>query len=237
MQALNTFCSTFEFHTIIIEISTFSEKVSQPNFNSLKTVWRNPTMSTLENVWENRSAGVKVVRESLLLWLSEGEDVGQLLEEKKGSYCEKLKCWLLDYRNLSYSSCPFDSSGRWMNVEGEFAVFKPEPGLQISTTFMELKDGRALCGVEAGDCGWMVYVEGMTEEQMKRLEPGQTIVVKLNLVAIELSGKLLLMGCRIFEDNNNAVTVEEGGDSVQGEEVRRSYVQASAANCVFFTWN
>ena len=187
-------------------------------------------MSTPVNVWENIIPGVKVVRESLFLRLSEGESVDQLLEEKKGSYCKKLKSWLLDCRNLSCSFCPFDSSGRWMNVEGEFAVFKPEPGLQISTTFMELKDGQALCGVEAGDCGWVVYVEGMTEEQMEGLEPGQTILVKLNLVTMELSGKLLMVGCSISEENNNN-TVEDGGDNVQEERMR--YVQASAANCVF----
>ena len=116
-----------------------------------------------------------------------------------------------------------------MNVEGEFAVFKPEPGLQISTTFMGLKDRHALCGVEAGDCGWIVYVEGMTEEHMEDLEFGQTVVVKLNLVAQELSGKLLLMGCCVFEENN----VEEGGISFQDQVLRRSYVKGSAANCVF----
>ena len=108
-------------------------------------------MSSPENVWETAIAGVTVVREKLLLRLPEVEEIGhirQLMEEKKGSFCAKLKGWLIDYRNLFDTSCPFDSSGRWVNVEAEFAVFKPQPGLQLSTTFVELKDGQALCGVE-----------------------------------------------------------------------------------------
>ena len=31
---------------------------------------------------------------------------------------------------------------------------------------------------KAGDCGWMVYVGGMTEEQLEELEHGQEIVVR-----------------------------------------------------------
>ena len=65
---------------------------------------------------------------------------------------------------------------------------------------------------------------------MEGLEFGQTVVVKLNLVAQELSGKLLLMGCCVFEENN----VEEGGISFQDQVLRRSYVKGSAANCVFY---
>ena len=104
-------------------------------------------MSDSEDVWEDKTAGVKLVRESLLLRLSEGEDARQLLEEKKGHYCKKLKGWLVDYRILKMS--PLDPSGSWLNVnaEGEYAVFKPVRGLQISTTFMNLEDGQALCGV------------------------------------------------------------------------------------------
>ena len=104
-------------------------------------------MSACENVWEGRTAGAKLVRSSLLLRLAEGEDVGQLLEEKKGMYSKKLKGWLLDFRDLKISPC--NPSGRWLNVnvEGEFAVFKPVRGLQISTTFINLEDGQALCGV------------------------------------------------------------------------------------------
>ena len=75
-------------------------------------------------------------------WLKE---LTELLEEKKGHYCRKLKGWLVDFRNLKM--IPFDSSGRWLNVEGEYAVFKPVRGLQISTTFMNLEGGQALCGV------------------------------------------------------------------------------------------
>ena len=102
-------------------------------------------MSDSEDVWKDKTAGVKLVRESLLLRLSEGEDARQLLEEKKGHYCKKLKGWLVDYRNLKISH--FGSSGRWLSVEGEYAVFEPVRGLQISTTFMNLEDGQALCGV------------------------------------------------------------------------------------------
>ena len=109
-------------------------------------VLRDP-MAASEDVWEGRTAGVKLMRESLLLRLSEVENVGQLLEEKKGMYSKKLKGWLLDYRNLKISVC--NPSGSWLNVnvEGEFAVFKPVRGLQISTTFMNLEDGQARCGV------------------------------------------------------------------------------------------
>jgi len=179
-------------------------------------------MAASENVWEGRTAGVKLMRASLLLRLSEGEDVGQLLEENKGTYSKKLKGWLVEYRNLKISPC--DPSGSWlnMNVEGEFAVFKPVRGLQISTTFMNLEDGQALCGVVAGDCGWMVYVGGMTEEQLEELEHGQEIVVRLNVVTMELSGLLLLMGYRIFEGNNNdenGVAVDEEGNKIQEVEV------------------
>ena len=104
-------------------------------------------MSASENVWEGRTAGVKLVRASLLLRLSEGQGVVQLLEEKKGMYCKKLKGWLLDSRDLKISPC--NPSGSWlnMNVEGEFAIFKPVPGLQISTTFINSEGGQALCGV------------------------------------------------------------------------------------------
>ena len=161
-------------------------------------------MSDPENVWEGRTAGVKVVRTSLLLRLSEGEDVEQLLEEMKGSYSKKLKGWLLDYRSLIVST--FGSSDYWVEVQGDFAVYKPLPGLQISTTFMRVEDGQALCGVlvrviyirlltnfikmnqtlsleitqylKAGECGWEVYVEGMSEDELEGLEHGQDVVVR-----------------------------------------------------------
>ena len=96
-------------------------------------------MSASEDVWEDKTAGVKLVRESLLLRLSEGEDARQLLEEKKGHYCKKLKGWLVDYRNLKMS--PFDPSGSWLNVnaEGEYTVFKPVRG---SATRRKLDPGR-----------------------------------------------------------------------------------------------
>ena len=97
-------------------------------------------------MWENPMDGVNVVRRSLLLRLSEGEHVGQLLKANKGSYCKELEGWLLDYRSLLFSH--FDTSGKWVKVEGDFAVFKPRRGLQLSTTFLELSDGQALCRVE-----------------------------------------------------------------------------------------
>jgi len=155
----------------------------------------------------------------LLLRLSEGEDARQLLEEKKGHYCKKLKGWLVDYRNLKISH--FGSSGRWLSVEGEYAVFKPVRGLQISTTFMNLEDGQALCGVLVGDCGFLVYVEGMTEDQMEGLVHGQEIVVRLNVVTMGWQGQLVLMGYRIFEENNNdGDAVDEEGNSIQDQEVQ-----------------
>ena len=102
-------------------------------------------MSASENVWEGRTAGVKLVRASLLLRLSQGENAIQQLEEKRGTYFKKLKGWLLDFRNLKMIPC--NPSGSWLNVEAEFAVFKPVPGLQLSTTFLNLDgdDGKALC--------------------------------------------------------------------------------------------
>ena len=111
----------------------------------ISKILRDPAMSASENVWEGRTPGVKLLTTSLLLRLSKGEEVGQLLEEMKGSYSKKLKGWLIDYRSLKMST--FGSSGRWMNMEGEFAVFKPVRGLKMSTTFMNLEDGQALCGV------------------------------------------------------------------------------------------
>merc|ERR1719500_510816 len=59
----------------------------------------------------------------------------------------------------------------------------------------------------------------MTEEQLEGLEDGQEIVVRLNLVTMEWSGLLLLMGYRIFEGNNNAVVVDEEGSKIQDQEV------------------
>ena len=103
-------------------------------------------MSDSEDVWEDKTAGVKLLRTSLLLRLSEGEDARQLLEEMKGHYCRKLKGWLVDFRNLKMS--PFDSSGRWLNAEGEYAVFTPTPGLQMTTTFSSVEDGQALCAAK-----------------------------------------------------------------------------------------
>ena len=103
-------------------------------------------MADSENVWEGQTAGVEIVRASLLLRLADGQDeAGQLLEEMKGTYLKKVKGWLIDYRNLQTS--PSNQSGSWVDVEGEFAVFKPVRGLQISTTFMNLEGGQALCGV------------------------------------------------------------------------------------------
>ena len=64
-------------------------------------------MSASEDIWEGKTVGVKLVRESLLLRLSEGEDAKHLLEEKKGHYCKKLKGWLVGCRNLKMN--PFDS--------------------------------------------------------------------------------------------------------------------------------
>merc|ERR1719209_2269990 len=54
---------------------------------------------------------------------------------------------------------------------------------------------------------------------MEGLQPGQEIVVRLNLVTMEWSGQLLLMGYRIFEGNNNnehAVDEEVGNAQDQG---------------------
>ena len=42
---------------------------------------------------------------------------------------------------------------------------------------------------------------------------------RLNLVTMEWSGLLLLMGYRIFEGNNNAVVVDEEGSKIQDQEV------------------
>ena len=53
-------------------------------------------MSDSEDVWKDKTAGVKLGRKSLLLRLSEGEDARQVLEENKGHYCKKLKGWLVD---------------------------------------------------------------------------------------------------------------------------------------------
>ena len=103
-------------------------------------------MTASENVWEGQTAGVEIVRASLLLRLADGQDeAGQLLEEMKGTYLKKVKGWLIDYRNLQTS--PSNQSGSWVDVEGEFAVFKPVRGLQISTTFMSLEGGQAVCGI------------------------------------------------------------------------------------------
>ena len=102
-------------------------------------------MSASENVWEGRTAGVKLVRASLLLRLSDGQDEGELLEEMKGEYSKKLDGWLVDFRDLK--SSPYNPSGKWVNVDGIFAVFKPVRGLQISTTFMKLEGGQAVCGI------------------------------------------------------------------------------------------
>ena len=106
---------------------------------------KNPVMSASEDIWKGGTPGVKLVRTSLLLRLSKGEEVGRLLEEMKGNYSRKLRGWPIHYRSIKVST--FGSSGRWMNVEGEFAVFKPVGGLKISTTFMNLEDGQALCRV------------------------------------------------------------------------------------------
>ena len=107
-------------------------------------------MSSFKKVWEDivkgEIPGVKIVRQSLHLKLTEGEDIGQLLEKKKGYYLDKLKGWLLDYKSVNIS--PLDSSGRWLNVEGDYAVFVPVPGLKISTTFRRLEDGQPLCGAK-----------------------------------------------------------------------------------------
>ena len=104
-------------------------------------------MAASENVWEGRTAGVELLRASLLLRLSVGRDdeAGKLLEEMKGSYSNKLRGWLVDFKDLKSSPC--NSSGTWVNVEGSFAVFKPVRGLQISTTFMNLEGGQAVCGI------------------------------------------------------------------------------------------
>ena len=107
---------------------------------------------SFEKLWEDivggNIAGVNIVRESLQLSISEGEDVGQLLEEKKGHFSKELKGWLLDFRRVKVS--PSDSSGRGLNVKavGHFAVFKPSPGLKISTNFRRCEDGQALCGAK-----------------------------------------------------------------------------------------
>ena len=103
-------------------------------------------MASSENVWEGRTAGVELLRASLLLRLSVGQDEPRkLLEEMKGSYSNKLRGWLVDFMDLKSSPC--NSSGTWVNVEGSFAVFKPVRGLQISTTFMNLEGGQAVCGI------------------------------------------------------------------------------------------
>ena len=38
--------------------------------------------------------------------------------------------------------------------------------------------------LKVGDCGWVVYVEGITEEQMEDLAHGQEIVVRYMLVTV-----------------------------------------------------
>ena len=119
--------------------------------------------------------------------------------------------------------------------------------------------------LKVGDCGWVVHVEGMTEEQMEDIAHGQEIVVRymlvtvleskvcsgqddsnflvvsclklnlenlncnfcieysllhssprLNVVTMEWPGQLLLMGYRIFEENNNDAVdaVNEEGNSI-----------------------
>ena len=107
-------------------------------------------MSVFEKVWEDivkgEIPGVKIVTQSLHLQVTEGEDVGQVLEKKKGYFSKELRGWLLDYRSMNVS--PLDSSGRWLNVEGDYAVFVPVPGLEISTTFRRLEDGQPLCGAK-----------------------------------------------------------------------------------------
>ena len=86
--------------------------------------------------------GARIVRKSLKL--AEGEDVGKVLEKKKGCPSKELGGWLLDFRSLAVT--PLDSSGRWLNVEGDFAIFTPTAGLQMTTTFSPpLEDGQALC--------------------------------------------------------------------------------------------
>ena len=101
---------------------------------------------SFEHIWGEIARGdipgARIVRESLKL--AEGKDVGKVLEKKKGCQFKELGGWLLDFRSLAVT--PLDSSGRWLNVEGEFAVFTPTAGLQMTTTFSPpLEDGQALC--------------------------------------------------------------------------------------------
>ena len=104
-------------------------------------------MSSFEGIWAKvvvgEMAGVNLVQKSLHVKAAEGEDVGQLVEKKKGFYSKELEGWLLDFRSLS--ATPLDSSGRWLNVEGDFAVFTPTPGLQMTTEFRRVEEGKAIC--------------------------------------------------------------------------------------------
>ena len=84
-----------------------------------------------DNVWENRLPGLNLVKTSLTLplQLPDGESLEQYLHKVKGNYSKELGGWFVDYRSIK-CSYPLGLSGRWMEIEGEFAVFKPFPGIK-----------------------------------------------------------------------------------------------------------
>ena len=92
-----------------------------------------------DNVWENQVPGVNLVKTSLTLplQLPDGESLEQYLHKVKGNYSKELGGWFVDYRNIK-CSYPFGLSGRWMEIEGEFAVFKPFPGIKMVWGFITI---------------------------------------------------------------------------------------------------
>ena len=92
-----------------------------------------------DNVWENQLPGVNLVKTSLTLplQLPDGESLEQFLHKVKGNYSKELGGWFVDYRSIK-CSYPFGLSGRWMKIEGEFAVFKPFPGIKMGWGFITI---------------------------------------------------------------------------------------------------
>ena len=92
-----------------------------------------------DNVWENQLPGVNLVKTSLTLplQLPDGESLEQYLHKVKGNYSKELGGWFVDYRSIK-CSYPSGLSGRWMEIEGEFAVFKPFPGIKMGWGFITI---------------------------------------------------------------------------------------------------